>query len=208
MNSTELGNKLLLAVPGRKAGITAVAIAVAAINVMAVPAQAQALEIGTNAEGSSAIGFTYSSDGVTYSNSVPELFENTPKLVPGQGLERMLWVRNGNSTAMNVSVSALESVAERGRAQVELTPSSAVTVEPGATAPLRVWISLPEHADNSSQGQTWPVTLKLNINEKASADSNELGFTGAMVGIWPISVAALLGGAAAYFGVRKRNRQA
>lgn len=194
--------------PGRRAGfVTAAVVAAAALSAAAAPATAQTPPMVVVTEGSAGIAFSYSADGVAHSSAVPELFGNSPKLVPGEGIEGKLWVRNDKSMAVNVSVAALAAVGAGETVRAGLTPSPVVTLAPGTAAPLNVRLWLPESADNSSQARSWAVGLQVNVSEAAPSGTSELGNTGATGGIWRLSVAALLGGAGAYLGARKRSRR-
>lgn len=198
---------------GRRALLAVVAIAI--LSTTAAPATAlgapsavvrSAPIVLTSDVDSGAVALAYSADGVGFTSSVPSLFENSPKLVPGESVQERLWVRNDYDVAVNVSVAGPLSV---GSASVE--PSATVTLDPGASGALLVRLTLPETADNSSQGQTWPVTLRVNISEKASSpaiatEPAELGYTGGMTGIWPLAVAAIVVGVGAYTGARQRKR--
>lgn len=205
MSSSNVSRRHSVPLPVRRTGFAA-AVAVAAIGATAAPALAQDPPMVV-AEGAPDIAFSYSSDGVAFSKAVPELFSASPKLVPGEGIEKQLWVRNENSMAVEVSVAAVALLGDRELARAGLTPSPVVTLAPGAAAPLNVRIWLPESAGNSSQNRTWPVNLQVGARESASSTANELSYTGSSIGIWPLSVAALLGGAGAYLGARKRSRK-
>ncbi|AIY03646.1 hypothetical protein ART_4047 [Arthrobacter sp. PAMC 25486] len=183
------------------------AVVAAALSTTAAPVMAQSAPSVVVAEGYPDASFAYSADGVAYSDSVPELFATSAKLVPGEDVEEKLWVRNDNAMAVNVSVAAMAPPGAGEAAHAGLTPSPVVTLEPGAAAPLKVRMWLPESADNSSQASSLPIRLQVNAREAAPAVSGELGDTGATGGIWPLSVAALLGGAGAYLGSRKRSRK-
>lgn len=193
--------------PGRRAGFAAAAVVAAAVGATAAPAVAHSAPSIVAVEDYPDASFAYSADGVAYSDSVPELFAKSPKLVPGEGVEEKLWVRNDNSMAVDVSVAALAPVEAGEPARAGLTPSPVVTLEPGAAAPLTLRLWLPESADNSSQASSWPVRLQVNVSEAAPVVMGELVETGATGGIWPLSVAALAGGAGAYLGSRRRSRK-
>lgn len=216
---------------GRRAVLAVVVVAV--LSTTAAPAFALAdppSEVAQGApaglspdRGSSAVRLAYSADGVGFSQTVPAIFENTPKLVPGESVEEKLWVRNDYDVAVDVVVGAPvltaggPGAAEQhvsvpvGQAPVEVEPSTIVTLDPGASGTVLVRLTLPETAGNTSQGQAWPVNLQVNISEAASTPEAatqhvELGHTGGMTGIWPLSVAAILAGVGAYAGARRRNR--
>lgn len=192
---------------GHRATVAAAAVAMI-LGVTAVAAHAEpdppAVEatVGTDR----AQQFSYSSDGVAYSAAVPALFAGSPKLVPGEGIEGQLWVRNENTVAVEVSVAALVPGGAAGDAQVRLTPSASVTLDPGAAAPMPVQLWIPESAGNASQGITLAVRLQINATEAVDAGGGELGSTGATPGIWPLAAAALLGGVAARLGAKRRSR--
>lgn len=206
MSSSNVSRNHSVPLPVRRSGFAA-AVVVAAIGTTAAPAYAQHPPMVVVAEGTPDTAFSYSSDGVVFSKAVPDLFGASPKLVPGEEIEEQLWVRNENSIAVEMSVAAGTPLGEGELARAGLTPSPVVTLAPGTAAPLQVRMWLPESADNSSQNQTWPVRLQINTRESASSATHELSYSGATGGIWPLSVAALLGGAGAYLGARKRGRQ-
>lgn len=204
MSSSNVPRKYSVPLPVRRTGLAAAVVA-AAIGTTAAPAVAQHAPMVVVSEGNPDIAFSHSSDGVAFSKAVPDLFSASPKLVPGEEIEEQLWVRNENSVAVEISVAAVAPLGDRELTRTGLTPSPVVTLEPGAAAPLQVRMWLPESADNSSQSQTWPVRLQVNARESASSTTQELSNTGATNGIWPLSVAALLGGSGAYLGARKRR---
>ncbi|WP_104108833.1 hypothetical protein [Arthrobacter sp. N199823] len=206
MSSSNVSRKHSVPLPVRRTALAAAVVA-AAIGTTAAPAIAQRPPMVLVSEGNPDIAFSYSLDGIAFSKAVPDLFSGSPKLVPGQEIEERLWVRNENSVAVEVSVAAEAPLGEREPTRAGLTPSPVVTLAPGAAAPLQVRMWLPESADNSSQSQTWPVRLQVNARESVSSTTQELSYTGATIGIWPLSVAALLGGAGAYLGARKRRMQ-
>lgn len=206
MSSSNVSRKYSVPLPVRRTGFAA-AVVVAAIGTTAAPAIAQHPPMVVVSAGNPDIAFSYSSDGIAFSKAVPDLFSASPKLVPGQEIEEQLWVRNENSVAVEVSVAAVAPLGDREITRAGLTPSPVITLAPGAAAPLQVRMWLPESADNSSQSQTWPVLLQVNARESAASTSQELSYTGGTNGIWPLSVAALLGGAGAYLGARKRRHR-
>lgn len=152
--------------------------------------------------------FSYSSDGVQYSPAVPELFGSSPKLVPGESLAEDLWVRNENSLTVDVSVAGLAPAGVGEDARVGLTPSPAVTLQPGEAAPLPLLLWLPESAGNESQDRTWAVRLRVHAREVVAGSGGELGNTGGATGIWPLAVASFLVGSGAYLASRRRSKDA
>ncbi|ALE05174.1 hypothetical protein AL755_06260 [Arthrobacter sp. ERGS1:01] len=171
-------------------------------------------------------GMLYSGDGVHYGTDVPDLFAGAPKLVPGESLERTIWLRNAN--AMAVEVSIVPPVPSSGvQVDVNAGSSKVVALEPGGSASVRIGARLPEDAGNGSQSRQDAVTLRVVVAEaRPGSPGNpgkpvgpggpglpgwpvrpgELGDTGAALGMWPLAVAALVGGAAALASRRRTSR--
>lgn len=185
---------------GRKA-ISLAAVAVAALATLGTSAQPSV------AQGPGEASLAYSADGVSYSAQVPELFAQAPKLVPGEGVEENLWVRNDHGVPVDIFVAALTAGPPVDQPK-DAPPQSSLTLEPGAAAalPVRVW--LPVDSDNDSQARTWPLMLHVNVSEavpESGVDPGWLMDTGATPGIWPVGTALFLGGLGAWLGARRRR---
>lgn len=200
-----------IAVPAA-AGLAGAALCVAVLWTTAAPAMAHGvpLVVVGQVEGEAAISFSdfsFSIDGEEYSGRVPELFADAPRLVPGENLEKRLWVRNNNEVKVTVSVSPQTTAKTVGAALAEVSPSPAVALAPGEAAPLLVRLELADSAGNASQGNSWPVKLQFNFSEAAPGEEDPLAHTGAGTGIWPLAGGALMAGAGAYLVSRKRTVQ-
>lgn len=162
-------------------------------------------------------GMEYSGDGVHYGVGLPELFDDAPKLVPGEFVERTFWLRNGNAMAVDVSVLA-PAPAHGVVVDVRTAAEDFLAMEPGASASVHVAARLPATAGNGSQGRQLEVVLRVLVTESRAGTPaspstpvnpgdpaglgdqpgpGELGETGAAIGMWPLAAATLAGGAAA-----------
>jgi hypothetical protein len=162
-------------------------------------------------------GMLYSGDGVHYGTDVPDLFAGAPKLVPGESLERTFWLRNANTTAVEVSILP---PAPTGRVLVDVHAGAkaVLALEPGASTSVQVAARLPDDAGNGSQFRREAVTLRVVVAEAHPGNPDkpgdpgwpgppgDLGATGAALGMWPLAAAALVGGAAALASRRRTSR--
>lgn len=171
----------------------------------AAPAMAHSMPFVVVGQADGEPGFSFSIDGNKFSESVPELFADAPKLVPGEGVERRLWVRNNNEVKMNVSVIPQTTAKTDETAWAEVVPSADIALAPGEAAPLLVRLELPEFAGNDSQDKSLPVKLRLNFSEAVAQENGPLAHTGSGSGIWPLAGVTLLGGVGAYLVSRKRK---
>ncbi len=146
-------------------------------------------------------GLQYSSDGAYYADELPDLFASAPKLVPGETVERSFWLRNPNSSAVDVSFA--QQRADNGlTVRVRAGANSTVTLAPGGTTNLAVEVRLPASADNTTQDGQSHVKLHFTVTESMDG---ELGNTGAGVSLLPLAAAALAVGAGAYLAARRRT---
>lgn len=184
----------------------------------ATPAAATASDAGALALADKATRLLYSIDGEEYSSTVPDIFENSPKLVPGESVEEQLWVRNHYDIPVDVFIAApgMSEPANRGPGIV--APSNVISLKSGESGALQVRLTVPASSGNDIQGQRWPVKIQVKVTESSPSTGDvlsggvrdsqpALGATGATPGLWQLALAVILGGACAYAGARSRSRR-
>lgn len=169
------------------------------------PTVATASILPLTTRGAEHTNFSYSSDGVAYAAAVPVLFADAPKLIPGESIDKELWVRNDNDASYYVSLGAQSAELVGDKNQVRLSSSSVLRLEPGERGALQLRLSLPASADNTSQGQSWDVGLRFQTSEIVPVRNTELGNTGGISAAWKLAMVALLGGGGLLWGIRRRK---
>lgn len=128
-------------------------------------------------------------DGTTFSPELSRpLFENTPRLVPGESVADSLWARNSSAEPAVVSLYAVGAVSTlpadipaadgfqvlasspdglvSTTALTDLAPCAALAqavLSPGQAAELRVQVALPETSGNVSQEQSVSMSFVVDL---------------------------------------------
>ena len=169
------------------------------------PTAATAAVLPLTTRGAEQASFSFSSDGEAFSAAVPVLFADAPKLVPGESIDKELWVRNDNDSSYHVSLGAQSAELLGDKNEVRLSSSSVLSLEPGEMGVLQLRLSLPELADNTSQGRRWHVGLRFQTSEMVPVRNTELGHTGGISAAWQVAILTLLGGCGLLWGTRSRK---
>lgn len=164
---------------------------------LGVPAQAVTAEPEDNS-------LSYSSDGKNYDNTLPTLFVDAPKLIPGEELHRRMWIRNERSEPIEISVHTKNPESEHG-IWMAASPQGKLSLGVGASraVDLRVW--LPVSAGNSTQNITSQnLRIQVQAHEQHSPDDgpdehiskgqDQLGDTGFFPGFLSVAIGALITG--------------
>lgn len=110
-------------------------------------------------------GLSYSTDGQHFTAHPPKLFDDLSKLVPGEGHEAYLWLRNNSERELNITV-------EPSRQPVETELDFVVISEPkrhlapSEQTSFGLRVSLPRAATNQSFDQMIDLlTVKIHATE-------------------------------------------
>ena len=175
----------------------------AAVLLLSPTAATAALPLTTR--GAEHTNFSYSSDGVAYSAAVPALFADAPKLIPGESIDKELWVRNDNDASYHVSLGGQSADLLGDKNEVRLSSSSVLSLDPGERGALQLRLFLPESADNTSQSRIWHMGLRFQTSEIVPVRNTELGHTGGISAAWQLAMVTLLGGCGLLWGIRRRK---
>ncbi len=157
-------------------------------------------------------GLRYSTDGVNYSSSPPQLFTALPRFVPGDEVRTRLWIQNTRADAVDVTFQP--SYPDRSGVMLAPTISGTTRLAGGASTAITLRVSLPLTASNRTQDQT-SDKLRLRVNAQAAVPEantphvppGELGETGFSGGIFPLILGMLGVGGILYAKSRRHTQQ-
>lgn len=112
---------------------------------------------------------SYSLDGKNFSSSVGTIFPTDLKLVPGDKIEKRLWLRNERNEDIQFSVVPVLSD-EKSQLEVSIVGAGMHQLEPDEKTVISLQVELPRDATNYSQDRMSNLMLDIKISESVRTD--------------------------------------